>query len=381
MRGVIRKCINIDSIFWIIALSAFLVVMYVLFSMPQADAITRAEYEELKIQEDQAREDLKSYETQLSDQRELIKENNAKLSTLKEELKDVNGLSDWESLRLKLEYEAAVNVVNDYARELRTGLGDILTLKSDSIKFLKSLNLNGIIIDGPKPLSHLTTKIGVSLSKSCEIMIKNGFESNCPSYKQLIQLDSSNTDISGKFTTDDDGFFHRGDEPVQDSYKYYWNDEQIRIFVDPPGDMANRIKMIYIQPNFDDYTVRSDRTVNDSFEMVQGNKTLTLGNQTKVITFDVRNQTSEFGIIIYHDRYIERCNQATINANNWKFLLPDTIHLMRNDCDRGFTAFEEREVITPNSTDYSPLDSPEWNILQEAKRISEFCIFKYKACT
>jgi hypothetical protein len=33
--------------------------MYVLFSMPQADAITRAEYEELKIQEDQAREDLK----------------------------------------------------------------------------------------------------------------------------------------------------------------------------------------------------------------------------------------------------------------------------------------------------------------------------------
>jgi cell shape-determining protein MreC len=95
---------SIDSIFWIIALSAFLVVVYVLFSMPQADAITRAEYEELKIQEDQARENLKIMK-QLSDQRELIKENNAKLSTLKEELKDVNGLSDWESLRLKAEYE------------------------------------------------------------------------------------------------------------------------------------------------------------------------------------------------------------------------------------------------------------------------------------
>ncbi len=381
MRGIIRKAMNIDSIFWIIALTAFLVVVYVLFSMPQADAITRAEYEELKIQEDQAREDLKSYEVQLSDQRELIKENNAKLSTLKEELKTVEDSSDWESLRLKLEYEAAVNVINDYARELRTGLGDILTLKSDSIKFLKSLNLNGITIDGPKPLSHLTTKIGVSLSKSCEIMVKNGFESNCPSYKQLIQLDSSNTDISGKFTTDSNGFFHRGDEPVQNSYKYYWNDEQIRIFVDPPGDMASRIKMIYIQPNFDDYTVRSDRTVNDSFETIQGNKTLTLGNQTKVITFDVRNQTDTFGIVVYHDRYIDRCNQATINANNWLFLLPDTIHLMRNDCDRSFTQFEEREIITPNSTDYSPMDSPEWNILQEAKRISEFCIFKYKACT
>ena len=380
MRGIIRKMMNIDSIFWIIALSAFLVVVYILFSMPQADAITRAEYEELKIQEDQTRENLKSYEIQLSDQRELIKENNAKLSTLKEELKDVNGLSDWESLRLKAEFEKAVQDAINHAKELRNGLGDILTLKSDGIKFLKSLNLNDITIDGPKPLSHLTTKIGVSLSKSCEIMIKNGFESNCPSYKQLIQLDSSNTDISGKFTTDDDGFFHRGDEPVNNSYRYYWNDSTIRIFVDPPGDMANRIKMIYIQPNFDDYTVRSDRTVNDSFEVIQGNRTLTLGNQTKLITFDVRNQTSEFGIIIYHDRYIDRCNQATINANNWLFLLPDTIHLMRNQCDRDYTAFEEREIITPNSTAYSPADSPEWNILQEMKRISEFCIFKYKQC-
>ncbi len=77
----------------------------------------------------------------------------------------------------------------------------------------------------------------------------------------------------------------------------------------------------------------------------------------------------------------EKCSQAKINADNWLFLLPDTIHLMRNGCDRDYTQFEEREVITPNSTDYSPADSPEWNILQEAKRISEFCIFKYKACT
>ncbi len=77
----------------------------------------------------------------------------------------------------------------------------------------------------------------------------------------------------------------------------------------------------------------------------------------------------------------EKCSQAKINADNWLFLLPDTIHLMRNGCDRDYTQFEEREIITPNSTAYSPADSPEWNILQEAKRISEFCIFKYKACT
>jgi hypothetical protein len=100
-----------------------------------------------------------------------------------------------------------------------------------------------------------------------------------------------------------------------------------------------------------------------------------------LVNFDVRNQTSNFATVIYHDRYINKCHEAKINADNWLFLLPDTIHLMRNGCDRDYTAFEEREIITPNSTAYSPADSPEWNILQEAKRISEFCIFKYKACT
>ena len=379
MRGVIRKAINIDSIFWIIALSAFLGVMYVLFSMPQADAITRAEFDDLKDQEQAAEDKLKEYEIQLEDQRKLIKEHEGVIGALKADRDKVSKLSDWESLRLKSIFNDAVNNATKTMSEYRNGLGDIITLRSDAIRLLKSINLN-VTFDKPTDLSHLTTKIGVSLSKSCEIMVKNNFDNNCPTYKQLIQLDSSNTDISGKFTTDSDGFFHRGDEPVQDSYRYYWNDEQIRIFVDPPGDMASRIKMIYIQPNFDVYKIKNDLTINDTFEIIQGNKTLTAGNQTKLITFDVRNQTSDFSIVQYHDRFIERCNQATINANNWLFLLPDTIHLMRNDCDRSFTQFEEREIITPEKSIIDVTTSPNWLYLQAQKEIEEFCIFKYKAC-
>ena len=380
MRGVIRKAMSIDSIFWIIALSAFIVVVYVLFAMPDASAITRAEYEILEAEEQAARDNLETYETQLEDQRKLIKDQENIINNLKADRDKVSELSDWESLRLKSIFTNAVQNATETMSNYRDGLGDIITLRSDAIKLLKSINLD-VIFDKPPSLSHLDTKIGVALSKTCETMVSNGFESACPSYKQLVQIDSSNTDISGKFTTDDNGFFHRGNEATPNSYKYYWNDDQIRIFVDPPGNMADRIKMIYIQPNFDVYTINGDMTIHDTFETIQGNRTLTYGNQTELITFDVRNQTDTFGIIQYHDRYIERCNQATINADNWKFLLPDTIHLMRNGCDRDYTAFEEREVITPNSTAYSPLDSPEWNILQEVKRISEFCIFKYKACT
>jgi hypothetical protein len=379
MRGVIRKAINIDSIFWIIALSAFLVVVYVLFAMPDASAITRAEYEILEAEEQAARDNLETYETQLEDQRKLIKDQENIINNLKADRDKVSKLSDWESLRLKSIFTNAVQNATETMSNYRDGLGDIITLRSDAIKLLKSINLD-VIFDKPPSLSHLTTKIGVSLSKSCEIMVKNNFDSKCPTYKQLIQLDSSDTNISGKFTTDDDGFFHRGNEPVQDSYRYYWDDEQIRIFVDPPGDMASRIKMIYIQPNFDVYKIKNDLTINDTFEIIQGNKTLVAGNQTKLITFDVRNQTSDFSIVQYHDRFIERCNQATINANNWLFLLPDTIHLMRNDCDRSFTQFEEREIITPEKSIIDVTTSPNWLYLQAQKEIEEFCIFKYKAC-
>jgi hypothetical protein len=292
----------------------------------------------------------------------------------------LKGKSDWESLRLKAEVQNSVqNAVTVYDI-LRGELKEILTLQSDQVKIIKSLNLATLTLDKSDSFSHLETRIGVSLSKTCETMVRNGFTTTCPTYKQLIQLDNSNP-ISGKFITDDDGFFHRGPEQTVNSYRFYWNDSQLRIIVDPPGSMMDRMKMIYIQPNFDVYTVRNDMTVQDSFEIIQGNRTLSYGNQTKLIEFDVRNQTSEFATVLFHDRYIEKCKTATINADVWPFLLPDSIHLMRNQCDRDYTAFEERQVITPNSTDYSPADSPEWNILQEAKRISEFCIFKYKACT
>lgn len=380
MRGIIRKAAKIDSMFWIIALSFLVLGIYVTFGLPNADAISRADYEVLEAEALAAENKIKDYDDQLEDQRKLIKEHELIINNLKNDREKVSNLSDWESLRLKAEFEKAVQDAEVYAKELRDNLGDILTLKSDSIKFLKSLDLNNITLDKPTSLTHLDTKIGISLSKSCEIMVKNNFETNCPTYKQLVQLDSSNTDISGKFTTDENGFFHRGDEKVVNSYKFYWNDKTIRIFVDPPASMTDRIKMIYIEPNFDTYTIAGDMTVQDEFETFTGNYTKTFGNNTELVEFDYRSQTEYFGTVLYHDRYIDKCNTATINADNWKFLIGDTIHLMRNECDRNVSQFEEREVILP---EYSVIDittSPNWIYQQWLKHTEEFCIFKYKQC-
>ncbi len=380
MRGVIRKAMSIDSIFWIIALGALALTLYGMFGLPNVDAVTQAEFNEIKAQELAASNELVLLKQQREDQQKLINIQGGIISDLQAKLIPFEGKVDWESLRLKAEIQNSVqNAVTVYDI-LRGELKEILTLQSDQVKIIKSLNLSTITIDKSNTFSNLETRIGVSLSKTCETMIRHNFTTTCPTYKQLIQLDNSNP-ISGKFITDDDGFFHRGDEQTVNSYRFYWNDSQIRIIVDPPGSMLDRIKMIYIQPNFDTYIVREDKTIDDKFEIITGNRTLTSGDKTKLVNFDVRNQTDTFATVLYHDRYIEKCSQAKINADNWLFLLPDTIHLMRNQCDRDYTAFEEREIITPNSTSYSPVDSPEWNILQEAKRISEFCIFKYKACT
>ena len=380
MRGIIRRALNVDSIFWIIALLAFVVVIYVLFGLPNADAVTRTEYDELKAQELAANNVIYEAEIKLTEQRELIKEQEIIIKDLKVKVKELSDEGDWETLRLKAIAEDAVQDAVKIQGEYRDGLGEILTQRSDAIKLLKSLNLN-VVIEGGKNLSHLTTKIGVSLSKSCQTMIKNGFESNCPTYKQLVQLDSSDTGISGKFTTED-GFFHRGPEAVKDSYRYYWDDKQIRIFVDPPGNMANRIKMIYIEPNFKTYTVAGDMTIHNEFEIVDAAKIITSGNNTKSISYSFKNQTEYFGIVTYHDRYIDsRCKEGIINADVWPELIGDTIHLMRNGCDRSYTGFEERQVVNPIQSEIDVTTSPSWLALQYQKHLEEFCIFKYKQCT
>ncbi len=51
MRGVIRKAMNIDSIFWIIALGAIALTLYGIFGLPNVDAVSQTEFNDIKAQE------------------------------------------------------------------------------------------------------------------------------------------------------------------------------------------------------------------------------------------------------------------------------------------------------------------------------------------
>ena len=383
MRGIIRKAMLVDSWVWIIVLLLFLVVFYFSFSLPEASGISRAELNELKHQESTARKNIGNLDEDILKQRELIRDNNENIEQLKIDLRNAKNeaLNNWNGSRQIIESKKLLNDANELARERQDKLFELLSEKSDNIKLLKELSLE---IDN----SHVETisdlnlvkKIGVELDNTLITMIKNNITTPV-TYKDLITLDSSNTEISGKFTTDENGFFYR-DKPVQkNSWRLYDFDEELRVFIDPPKGMNDKIKLITIQQNFDTYFDPTDMTVEDEYEIIISNRTETLQGKTRVVTFENRTQTESFGMVVYHDRWIDKkCHQAKINADKVVELLADTINLMRNNCDRSHTSFDEREVIRHNSTVINLSESPNWNLLQELERVKEFCIFKFKAC-
>ncbi len=225
-------------------------------------------------------------------------------------------------------------------------------------------------------LTGLTKLVGIELSQSCTKMIKYNITTDCPSYETLIQLDSSITEVSGEFVTDMGGYFHRSPSPMQSSWNWYDYDDQIRVIVDPPIGMSSRIKMIEIVPNFDTYTLINDMVQLPEYEIITVQVTNTQGNQTKTRDILVRNQTQTFGMILFHDRYVENCSKAKINSANWQEIIADTLHYLRTDCTQ--TSYNIKEVIYPNYTSIDIMESPEykkWLWFEAAKeQCKELCL-------
>lgn len=382
MRGIIRKAMKINSWYWIIILSALLVAIW--YFTPTADAVTRDEYNKIQADYKTTLDDIKSKETEINAQNKKIKDQQNKISKLKEELREAksNDSPSWDAIKERLDIENKISDATKELENLRDILYRFLQEKSDFISKSKILKIQVDEKDIDKTdLSHLVKKIGVKLSKTCITMIKNNYNSTCPTYKDIITLDNSNTNISGKFTTDKDGFFHRGKAQVEASWRAYDFEDQLRIFIDPPSGMSERIKTITIHPNFDDYFVGGDMSQNELYEWVDVEITKTFGNQNSTKTIQVLNQTQDYGRVVYHDRFVDKnCRYAIINADKTNELLPDTINLMRNNCDESHTQFITREVIPLNYTEHDYTTTQDYAEKQWLSYVKEFCIFKFKSC-
>lgn len=175
--------------------------------------------------------------------------------------------------------------------------------------------------------SGYTKLIGITLSQSCEDLIKNNYNHTCPTYRQLYQLDSSNQDISGSFGVYD-GLFSRGESDFEQSWRWYDNDPTLRVIVDPPGGQRDRIKMINIENNFHTYFEIEDRLI--------------------------VNNTRTF----QEWRFVDNCHNAVINSGNWTTMLADTINYLRTNCEH--TLFNDTKSVQMNQTEWNPADSPNY---------------------
>ena len=309
-----------------------------------------------------------SLSSDIDDQNLVFKEKQLELEHQKQLLIGLESSNSWGALEMIPDQIIEVDYALEKLIESRSLLHTLYSQRSDEIKQERLIQERiaaqklTIKIEPVPIMTGLTNLIGIDLSKTCEI------SETCINYADLIYLDSSNTEVSGKFITTSNDI--RRDTPqLIESWRWYDLDDQYRIIVDPPVGMAERIKMITITPTLDNYILKDD--------MFNGTKITSLNvtkyeGQSREFNYTIYNST-ESGRVVFHDRYIDDCGDAMISAVNWKFLLNDTITLLRNDCDLNYTSFEDREFIPTILTEIDITTSPFWQYTQWLNESIEKC--------
>lgn len=185
-------------------------------------------------------------------------------------------------------------------------LGD-LELKLKNLKIYEDFNFL------PKRNGN---KIGIDLSKTCIILLKNNFTTNCPKIEELLMVfkDTSNQKISGEFIMKD-GLLQRANPHVNNHYNYYKYLEEQMLWIDPPSDILEKLRMITISPDIKEYFNRLDTTIINN----------------TIYTYDTRIVSTD-------------CSVAIIDSDQWATTLGDTIYYMQNNCNESFTNIDNKIV-------------------------------------
>lgn len=163
----------------------------------------------------------------------------------------------------------------------------------------------GKIVVKPASDSMKGKGVAVMLSKTCIALAKAGLSNDYPTYKDLIQFDTSNKKYSGEFA-DYNGYYHR--LPTKHGFGIYRFDDTYRVFVDAPS--TYKIPVITIQCN--------------------ALAEFHLPTQYKVHT---NNTAQVFERAYSSQRYVNpSCDYATITGKNWAVIVPDTIKYLQSDC-------------------------------------------------
>lgn len=192
---------------------------------------------------------------------------------------------------------------------------------------------------------------GIMLGQSCLTMIKNNVTSDCPTYETLNAVfpDTSDNRISGEFIFVD-GLFQRGKTLNDHSEFYRYETDKKRNWIDPPADIRGKLRMIIIEPSLPEYKIK--------------------GNQ---LFYNGTNGGSA-EMVVGHSRYTNpNCSQSTVTAENWLFVLGDTMRYMGKNCDEEFTYLETIKTRILERTEFDIRDSYKWKLSQWVQESKERC--------
>lgn len=152
--------------------------------------------------------------------------------------------------------------------------------------------------------------IGIHIEKSCQLSEK------CVSYFDIRHLDTSPKTI-GKLVTNGENT-KRVYTPVQNNHEWLRFYNQSLVIVDPPPKIADRIKMITIKTQLDQFIKPAQHTVKEY------NNTNYNATKDPKPTKSVR--------VFSHSYDVNSCYIAIISGKEWRTLLPDMIRHLQSNC-------------------------------------------------
>lgn len=364
MNQVLRKAVCVDSVVWIIVLSLVLVSIYLAF-MPQADAFApeKTAIELITSNTPIIQANIDSLTERLKTVELNEKNINAKITVIEKQIDQTRLAYDkYHAEYLKLEEKSNIDW------DALAGLKDAKILADNTGKKLEKLIEEKTVLENEKKenikeIQEITDEIesetellsqsksedsekvklvGVKISDTCIKLVRNNFTTTCPSYEDLIGIDSSNQYVSGYFVTESDGFLHRMEPNYKNSWKWYEHDEEIRVIVDPPSDMMKKIPMITIENNFGVYFRADDFRIDDE------------------------------GVRKYNQhRYVSNCNDATLSTEIWVNALADTINMLQTGCR--ITEIQETFTEQLPKTEIDIRTSPNWKYNQWLSEVKDSC--------
>lgn len=157
--------------------------------------------------------------------------------------------------------------------------------------------------------------------------------------------DSSNTDWSGSFEYEDNILLRQ--QPVNQYHFEYYRTNGINdvLWIDPPADVMNKIKMIYVESDLKQYKISG--------------------------SYKIENQNP---YLLGHSRHVDSsCRTATMTSNDWPFLLGDTLNFMQNDCDEEFTNFISIQKFYNSWTEWDYTQSYQYKLDKWFESAIESC--------